>query len=54
MILLLWFWDSDGLLSMTATRRKLFEQLTPKSQGSDGDPLFGDEDDGIVRTTGDN
>lgn len=39
MILLLWFWDTEGYLSMTPSRRKLIEQLTQKSE---------DDDDGVA------
>ncbi|CAL8078201.1 unnamed protein product [Orchesella dallaii] len=47
MILLLWFVDTDGLLSMTPSRRKLIEQLAQKSDPVSDDDIpstFQDED----------
>jgi len=57
MVLLLWFFDSDGLLSMTPSRRKLIEELTQKSRReSDDDDIpssFHDEDT-LLDHNGDN
>lgn len=53
MILLLWFWDTDGMLSMTPARRKLMEQLAPKNHAPDDTVPFIHDEDGVDRT-GDN